>query len=61
MKLRIIIKNLFTDLSDYEIIEEPEYALKTETETATKSGSVMGIETPLNIISIALQDRRKSN
>jgi len=61
IKLRIIIKNLFTDLSDYEIIKEPKYTLKAETETATKPRSVIGIETPLNTISIALQDRRESN
>jgi len=48
------MKNLFTDLSDYKIIKEPEYTLETKTETAIKLGLVIGIETPLDIISITL-------
>jgi len=57
----IIIKNLFTDLSNYKIIKKPKYALKTKTETATEPGSVIGIKTLLDTISIALQNRRESN
>jgi len=52
---------LFTDLGNYKIIKEPKYALKTETETATELRLVVGIETPLDIISIALQNGRESN
>ena len=55
------MKNPFTDLSDYKVIKEPEYTLKAKTETATKPGSVIGIKTPLDIMSIALQNRRESN
>jgi len=54
VKLKIIIKNLFIDLSNYEIIKEPEYALKTKTETVIKPKSVIGIEILLDIISIIL-------
>ena len=54
MKLKIIIKNLFTDLRNYKIIKEPKYVLKAKTETTTKPKSVMGIETSLDIIFIAL-------
>ena len=61
MKLRIIIKNLFTDLSNYEIIKKPKYALEAETETTTEPRSVVGIKTPLGTISITLQDKRESN
>jgi len=61
IKLKIIIKNLFIDLSNYKIIKKPKYILKVETETATEPKSVIGIETLLNTISIALQDRRESN
>jgi len=55
------MKNLFTDLSNYKIIKEPKYALKTKTETTIKLKLIMRIKTPLDIISIALQDRRESN
>ena len=48
------MKNLFTDLSNYEIIKEPKYALEAKTETTIKPGSVMGIEIPLDIMSIVL-------
>jgi len=61
VKLRVIIKNLFIDLNNYEIIKEPKYALKVETETATEPRLVVGIETPLDTMSIALQNRRESN
>ena len=60
-KLRIIMNDLFTDQSDYKVIKEPKYTLEAETETATKPRLVMGIETPLNIMSIALQNKRESN
>ena len=61
VKPKVIIKNLFTDPNDYKIIKEPKYALKAETETATEPKSVIGIETPLDIISIALQNRKERN
>ena len=61
VKLKIVIKNPFTDLSDYEVIVIPKYTLEAKTETNTETGSVVGIKTPLNIISIALQDRRERN
>jgi len=61
MKLQIIIKNLFTDLSNYKIIKKPKYILKTKTETTTKPKLVMGIETLLDTMSITLQNGRKSN
>ena len=54
IKLRVIIKNLFTDLGDYKIIEKPKYALEAKTETATELELVMGIETPLDTMSITL-------
>jgi len=61
IKPQIIIKNLFTDLNNYKIIKESKYALKTKTETTTKPKSVIGIEAPLDTISIALQNRKESN
>jgi len=61
IKLYIIIKNLFTNLSNYKVIKKPKYILETETETAIKLRLVIGIKTPLDIISIILQDRRESN
>ena len=61
MKLKMVIKNLFTDLSNYEVIIAPEYASEAETETDTETRLVVGIETPLDIISIVLQDRRERN
>ena len=54
MKLKIIIKNLFTDLNNYKIIKELKYILEAKTETATEPRSVMEIKTLLNIISITL-------
>jgi len=53
-KLKILETNLFIDQSDYKVIEELKYTLKTETETALKPESVMGIETPLDTMSIIL-------
>jgi len=61
IKLRIIIKNLFTDLSDYKIIKESKYVLETETETTTEPKLVIRVETLLDIISIALQNKKESN
>jgi len=55
------MKNLFTNSSDYKIIKEPKYILETKTETATELGLVIGVETPLDTMSIILQDRRESN
>ena len=61
IKPQIIIKNPFTDLSNYKIIKKPKYILKTETKTAIELRSVMGIKTLLDIISIALQNEKESN
>jgi len=54
IKPQIIMENLFTDLSNYKIIKELKYTLKTETETTTEPRSVVGVETLLGTISIAL-------
>jgi len=54
IKLRIIIKNPFIDLNNYEIIKEPKYTSKAETETTIEPRSVMGIKTPLDTMSITL-------
>ena len=61
MKLRVIIKNPFTDLSDYKIIKKPKYTLDIETKTAIKPRLVIGIKALLNIISIISQNRRERN
>ena len=53
--------DLFVNQSNYKLLGEPEYTLKTETETAIESKLVMEIETLLNIISIASQNRRERN
>ena len=55
------MKNLFTDLSNYEIIKELEYTLEVEIEITIEPKLVVGIETLLDIISIALQNGKKSN
>ena len=55
------MENSFTNLSNYKIIKKPKYILKTKTETATKPRSVIEIETPLDTISITLQNKRESN
>ena len=60
-KAEILDMNLFVNQSNYKVIKEPEYALKAKTKTVTKPRSVMGIETPLDTMSIALQDGRESN
>jgi len=54
IKLKTIIKNLFTDLSNYEVIKKPEYVLETKTETTIKLKLIVGIETPLDTMSIVL-------
>ena len=61
IKLRVIIKNLFIDLGNYKIIKEPKYVLETKTETVIKPRLVVGVKTPLNTISITLQNGRESN
>ena len=61
IKPKVIIKNPFTDPSNYKVIEEPKYILKIETETTTEPRLVIGIETPLDIISIILQNKRERN
>jgi len=53
--------NPFVDQSDYKVLKEPEYTSKVKTKTATESGLIMGIETLLDIMSIALQDRKERN
>ena len=52
--------NLFVDQSNYKLLKH-KYTSKTKTETATKCKSVIGIETLLNTISIALQNGREKN
>ena len=54
VKLQIIIKNLFTDLSNYKVIKKRKYTLKAKTETAIEPKLVMGIKILLDTISIAL-------
>ena len=53
-----LIKEVNKDISDKEISQQKEdkllYILKTEIDTATNSITIAGIETSLNIISIAL-------
>jgi len=61
VKLKVIMKNLFIDLNNYKIIKELKYTLEVETETTTEPKLVVGIKTPLDIISITLQNRRESN
>ena len=61
IKLKVIIKNLFTDLGDYKIIKKSKYILETEIETVIKPRLVMGIKTLLDTISITLQNKRESN
>ena len=60
-KTKIPEMNLFVDQSNYKVLKGSKYILETETEIATKSKSVMGIKTPLNTMSITLQDKRERN
>ena len=60
-KPKIIINNPFIDQSNYELLDKLEYTLEAETETATESESVMGIKTPLDMISIISQNGRKES
>jgi len=53
--------NLFVDQSNYEVLKEFEYTLETKTETANKSKLVIWIETLLDTMFIALQDKRERN
>ena len=61
VKPKVVIKNLFTDLNNYEVIIASEYTLEAKTETTIKLRLVIEIKTPLNIISITLQDRKERN
>ena len=61
IKLKVVTKNLFIDPSDYKVVVIPKYALKAKTKTTIKPKSVIRIKTPLNIISIALQNERERN
>ena len=61
IKPKIIIKNPFTDPSNYKINKKPKYILKAKTKTNTEPKLIMGIETPLDTMSIALQDRKERN
>jgi len=54
IKLKIIIKNPFTDSGNYKIIKKPKYTSETETETTIELKLIVGIKTPLNTISIVL-------
>jgi len=60
-KAKIPDINLFVDQNNYEIIKEFKYTLKVKTETATEPRLVMGIKTLLNMMFIALQDKREKN
>jgi len=53
--------NPFVNQNNYKVIEEPEYTSEAETETTTKPRLVIGIETLLDTMSIALQNGRESN
>jgi len=57
----VIIKNLFTDLSNYKVVVTPKYTLKTKIKTVIKPKLVVGIKTLLDIMSIVLQNGRKRN
>jgi len=57
----VVIKNPFIDPSNYEVVVIPKYILKAKTETATEFRSVVGIKTPLNTMSIALQNGKERN
>ena len=57
----MVIKNPFTDLSNYKVIIAPKYTLEAKTETDIKTRLVIGIKTPLDIMSIALQNKRERN
>jgi len=50
-------KNLFSNIKKEDL---KTLVLEVETKTAIEQGSVMGIITPLDTASIALQDGRKS-
>ena len=45
----------FVDQSNYKIIEKFKYTLEIKTETTTEPELIMGIETPLDTMSITLQ------
>ena len=61
VKPRVVIKNLFTDPSDYEVVVALKYTSEAKTETATEPRLIVGIKTPLDTMSIALQDKRERN
>ena len=61
VKPKQVIKNPFINSGDYEVIIAPKYTLKTKTETDIKTRSVIGIKTPLDIMSIALQNKKERN
>jgi len=61
IKAKIPKADPFVDQGNYKVLKEPKYTSEAETETATKSRLIMGIETPLNTIFIALQDRKERN
>ena len=58
------IEEVDEDVSDEEISQweedELSYTIEAEIDTATDSMMIAGIETPLDIISIALRDKRES-
>jgi len=60
-EIKFISKNPFADKSNYKALKWLKYALEAETEIATKQNSVMGIETSLDTMSIALQNKKEKN
>ena len=61
-KAKFYKMNLFVNQSDYKIFKKIfKYTLKAKTEKATKSGLITKIETLLNTMSIALQNKNKKN
>ena len=47
--------------ADFLEPKELKYILEIDTKTITESGLVVGIKTPLDIISIALQNKQKKD
>jgi len=60
-KAKILDINPFINQSNYKVLKRPKYTSKTETETATKNRSVIGIKILLNTISITSQNKGERN
>ena len=57
-KAKIHKTNLFVNQSNYKVLKEPKYALKTKTEQISKSRLVIGIKILLNTMSITSQKKK---